>query len=115
MSFIIGLFQVVGLTFAMFYVVNCNLHIGRVDNPWPWVTLVAGMCFAVMLAYRLLGCSVNIPSYTVIFFLITLNGLTASKGMAEATLYKPLIKKGLWAGLLGGVVGWLTFAEIVAM
>ena len=112
-DFLIGTAMVLVGAFAMFLVARRALTPAMVENPGAWLALIAGMCFAVFLIHRLLGQGVSVPAYTVAFFAIVIGASDANYSEGVAELVAPVAKKGRWAAIAGGLVGWLVYAEII--
>ena len=114
-DFLFSVAKVIFGAFCLFYIANSMLKSVNPEKPIGWCLTVGAMTFLVMFLYRLLGQSVGTPSYTVLAFVVIMGGMSANFDESFAEFVGPAIKKARYFAIAGGFVGWLTYAERVAV
>lgn len=115
MSLLIDIAQVIFGAFVMFTFANSRFRLATTSAPTRWCLLVGFMTFGVMLFYRLINHDINVPSFTVLLFIITMSGMDANLPKGLELVAMPTIKKARRFAIGGWILGSLTFAEIVTM
>lgn len=72
---------------------------------------MGGLALTNMLIYRLFGSSINPPFFTAVWFAITLLGLAPKESPTVSLWYK----RGFYAIVLGTIVGWASYAEVITL
>lgn len=79
---------------------------------WLWVTLSAALAVANMLIHRfVLDNSINPPFFTAVLFAMTLAGLTPK----EASVVEQWHKRGIYGVVVGTLLGWASYAQMVSI
>lgn len=113
MDFFLALLKVIGGTFLLFLIANSFIKPATADKPFGFYLLLAFLTFGTMVFYRQTGHTINVPSYTVLAFIIVLGGMDANFTEEFAERAKKVLSRGRWFAAGGGLAGWLTFAEVV--
>lgn len=110
MNILIAVIEVVVGAFALFTVARLAYAPLLQRSGWLWVVLLTGLAIANMLVHRfLLGSSINPPFFTAFLFGITVAGLTPK----EAPALEPWHKRGIYGVIVGTLVGWASYVEVV--
>ncbi|PJI98868.1 hypothetical protein CLU85_3704 [Acidovorax sp. 69] len=108
---IIALIEVVVGTFVLFTIARIAYTPLVTRSGWFWVALVAILAITNMLLHRfVIGSSINPPFFTAVFFGITLAGLTPK----ESATGEPWHKRGIYGVVVGSLIGWASYAEVVS-
>lgn len=78
------------------------------SSGWLWVAVVGLLALSNMVVHRLIGSGVNPPFYTAVLFAIPVSGLTYTEAWS-----KPWPKRATYAVVIGTVLGWISYAELV--
>lgn len=109
MNFVVGIIEVLVGAFILFTIARKTYSRLVRRSGWAWVAFVGFLAIVNMLIHRIIGSSINPPFFTAVLFATTLVGLTPKE---DATL-NPWHKRAIYAVIVGTVIGWASYAEVV--
>ena len=83
----------------------------RVLNGVGFVAALAGIGWANMHIHHLIGTSINSPFWAAALF----GGALYQNSWLIENYGQKVVKYAFWTYILGGLIGWLSFAQIVSV
>jgi hypothetical protein len=111
MDFALGVAKVLLGTFILFTVARATYGTIGQRSGWAWVAVVGALAVANMVLHRMLGSTITQPFFTAVWFGILLSGLTPKESPTVAHWYK----RAIYAVVIGTVIGWASYAEVVSI
>ena len=111
MDFVYGLVKVLVGAFVLFTVARIALTTIGTRSKWLWVGIVGLLALANMIIHRIIGSTINPPSFTAVFLALTLSGLSPK----ESKQLDPWIKRAIIAVATGSILGWTTYASVASI
>lgn len=109
MDYLLSAGDILATTFLMFTLARYTMQLVGRNHGWIWVGSVFLLATLNMVMHRVLGTTVNPPFYAAIWFCVTLGGIDSP--IQDEPF--PWPKRGIYAAILGTILGWLCFARVV--
>lgn len=109
MDFVFGVLQVVIGAFILFWIARSSISYALSGHERGWFVLLFISTLVMVLIHRYLSHGISVPFYTAILFWIVVSGMVPEDGSP----LPDLLRKGRWSIVVGTLVGWVFYVEIV--